>query len=401
MISSNDYSHFSPEDFASDSYFQNWVFQSDDMTHLFWVKWLQDHPEKQADVELAKKRLHQFTFKKYKASENDFNDVWKNLKASQAESFKSKRVIRRKWYAVSVAASIALLVAITIFSNKNVEILVVEEPFVIKDIITPGTDKATLTLGDGSVVVLEKGKDYKTKDVTSNGDQIIYKTKNRSSVELVYNYLTIPRGGEYSIKLQDGTQVWLNSESQLKYPVSFTEGETRQVELVYGEAYFDVSPSTAHKGAKFVVINNAQVVEVLGTEFNIKAYKDESNIYTTLVEGKVTVSTMNKTKILAPNEQLILNLSSNNIMVSSSVDVYRVISWKNGVFSFRNKPLKDIMKVLSRWYDIKVDFNNEALEMLTFNGSLNKKLGIEETLSIISLTNNISYEIDNKTVLFN
>ena len=116
------------------------------------------------------------------------------------------------------------------------------------------------------------------------------------------------------------------------------------------------------------------------------------------MEGKVVVNSLNRTKELIPNEQLSLDLS-NNIMVSNKVDFYRVISWKEGVFSYRGKPPKDIMKVRSRWYDIKVVFVNKSLEKMTFKGSLDKKLNIEETLSIISGTNNINYEIKNKTIL--
>ncbi len=306
--------------------------------------------------------------------------------------------LRTNMFKYAVAASILLITALTIFLNKD-DNMRITEPVIVNSVIEPGTDKAILTLGDGSQIALEKGESFQTQNANSNGEEIIYEAGKRNTLEVAYNYLTIPRGGQFFVKLSDGTQVWLNSESQLKYPVAFIEGEIRQVELVYGEAYFDVSPSTAHKGAKFKVQNNVQEVEVLGTEFNIKAYRDEANVYTTLVEGKVVVSALNKTKILMPNEQLNLNLSNKSIL-SSSVDVYRVISWKEGVFSFKNKPLKDMMKVISRWYDIKVVFANETLKDITFNGSLDKKLSIEEVLSIIAGSNNISYEINNKTIIF-
>ena len=184
----------------------------------------------------------------------------------------------------------------------------------------------------------------------------------------------------------------------LKFPVDFIEGESRQVELVYGEAYFDVSPSSNHNGADFKVLNDNQEVQVLGTEFNIKAYKDEANIYTTLVEGKVAVDFNGEKQYLQPSQQSNLDINTKDLKVVM-VDVYKEISWKDGVFSFRNKPLNDIMKVLSRWYDIKVVFNSQDLEFLTFNGSLDKKLSIAEILSIIASTNNISYEIKNKTIL--
>jgi hypothetical protein len=330
-------------------------------------------------------------------NEFDSNGVKKAL----AKKIRQDRSVFYKYKVFKYAAAAVIVFGLGYFFrdnffNKTLETM----PIIVNtNTIVPGTDKATLTLEDGSVIALEKGASFKTQNANSNGEEIVYESGKRNSKKVVYNYLTIPRGGEFFIKLSDGTQVWLNSESQLKYPVSFVEGEPRQVELVYGEAYFDVSPSIENQGSKFKVVNNAQDVEVLGTEFNIKAYKDEVNIYTTLVEGKVIVSALNKTKTLIPNEQLNLNRSNNSIIVLSGVDVFREISWKEGVFSFRDKSLKDIMKVLSRWYDIKVVFNNKDIEKQTFHGSLDKKLSIEKILSIISTTNNIWYEINDNTVL--
>ena len=173
----------------------------------------------------------------------------------------------------------------------------------------------------------------------------------------------------------------------------------RQVELVYGEAYFDVSPSTLHKGANFKVFNQSQEVEVLGTEFNIKAYKDETNVYTTLVEGKVDVIIDYNKQSLIPNQQLNLDINTNASIVKN-VDVYNEISWKDGVFTFEGKPLKDIVKVLSRWYDVDFVFEDKASEEKRFNGSLNRKLKINEILDIIKKFNKIkNYEINEKTVI--
>ena len=319
-----------------------------------------------------------------------------NIRKEKASGF---RVLRQPIYKYAVAASILLFISLTVFLNRKEGVKPeLIEPSVVDHVIEPGTDKATLTLEDGTVVALEKGNSFKTRNANSNGEEIIYEAGERKVKELVYNYLTIPRGGQFHIVLSDGTEVWLNSESQLKYPVDFIEGQNREVELVYGEAYFDVSPSNLHNGTKFKAINQSQEVEVLGTEFNIKAYKDESNIYTTLVEGKVEVSAFNKTEALEPNQQLNLNLSNNN-METSSVDVYREISWKQGVFSFKNKPLSEVMRVISRWYDVKVSFNDETLERIPFNGSLNKKLSIEKVMSIIGTTNNIAYVIQDKAIV--
>ncbi len=304
----------------------------------------------------------------------------------------------------AAAIVIGVLTTAYIFKDRLMHVSIEETApkMVSPNVIMPGTDKATLTLGDGSVVVLNKENTFQTQNVNSNGEQIVYKkkkeNKKKNTTAVVYNFLTIPRGGQFFIKLSDGTQVWLNSESQLKYPVNFIDGETRQVELVYGEAYFNVSPSTEHKGAKFKVLNQSQEIEVLGTEFNIKAYKDETNIYTTLVEGKVAVGNGVSKLNLVPNEQSNLDTQKNNIVVTE-VDVSSEISWKNGIFSFKGKPLKNIMKVISRWYDVDVIFENKALETLKFKGSLDKNQSIEEILSIMKSNTINNYEIKDKTII--
>lgn len=332
----------------------------------------------------------------------------KSAKANIAHRIKQEKSIFRNRFMINTiikyAAAVVVLGILTtayIFRNSLSTSPDVKATSTIvneNNDIKPGTDKATLTLEDGSVVALEKGASFQTQNASSNGEGIVYKAGEQKSSEIIYNYITIPRGGQFHIKLSDGTEVWLNSESQLKYPVAFLEGETRKVELVYGEAYFDVSPSTEHQGAKFIVFNNAQEVEVVGTEFNIKAYKDESNIYTTLVEGKVEINTSTAKQILVPNQQSNVNIGNNNISVVL-VDVETEISWKNGVFIFKRKPMKDIMKVLSRWYDFDVIFENKNLGSVKFKGILDKHQTIEEILFIMKSSTINSYEIINKTII--
>jgi len=316
---------------------------------------------------------------------------------------KDKKLLLKKksqfWKYAAAAIFIGLISTTYVFRNNISNTPLKANPTIVNTIV-PGTDKATLTLDDGSVVVLEKGSSFQTKNANSNGEEIVYQSTKRNASAIKYNYLSIPRGGEFFIKLSDGTQVWLNSESQLKYPVNFIEGKTRIVELVYGEAYFDVSPSTNHKGAKFKVINDAQVVEVLGTEFNIKAYKDEANIYTTLVEGKVEIIMPNLKQILKPNQQSKVDTLNDTLSVAI-VDVKDVTSWKNGVFSFKNKPLKEIMKVLSRWYDVEVVFENKELETVKFKGIIEKDQSIEEILFIMKSSAVNDYTIKNKTITLN
>lgn len=314
-------------------------------------------------------------------------------KKNKKTSFKKKSI----WKYAAAAVFIGLLTTTYLLQSNGLQ-TEQKSTFELASTIVPGSNKAALTLEDGSVIQLEKGAAFKTKNANSNGKEIVYKNAKQKATIIKYNYLTIPRGGQFFVKLSDGTQVWLNSESQLKYPVHFIEGTTRKVELVYGEAYFDVSPSTNHNGAKFKVINSSQEVEVLGTEFNIKAYKDEVNIYTTLAEGKVAVTNGKNKQDLIPNEQSIVNTQEHTFSVIK-VDVKSEISWRDGVFSFVDKPLKDIMKVVSRWYDVDIVFENKALESVDFIGTLNKNQSIEEVLSIMKSFSINNYEIKNKTII--
>jgi ferric-dicitrate binding protein FerR (iron transport regulator) len=312
---------------------------------------------------------------------------------------KTRRLTNRLMYA---AASVVVFISIAVFFNKNKSAETIAPNIIVDNPIKIGTNKATLTLEDGSVVVLEKGQKFKSNNVESTGEELVYKPENTKTANASYNFLTIPRGGEYYVKLSDGTEVWLNSESKLKYPVAFVEGDVRKVELLYGEAYFKVSPSTKHQGAKFQVVTGLQEVEVLGTEFNIKAYQDEDVIFTTLVEGKVSVNETGsqlQKEILKPSEQLALNKLDKSRTVSE-VDVYSEIAWKKGLFSFKSKSLVDIMKVLSRWYDVDIVFEDKNLETIQFKGVLSKNQNITEILNLIKNTNFIkAYEIKQNQII--
>lgn len=321
---------------------------------------------------------------------------WKKVKAKIDVS--SKNYFCR--YAAAAAIIIALVSTNYLLKN-NTEVPLDVAPVIVKTtIIEAGSNKATLQLEDGSVISLEKGKTYQNNNIKSNGEELVFNPSINSKKEIVYNYVTIPRGGQFYIVLSDGTKVWLNSDSQLKIPVNFIEGETRQVELIYGEAYFDVSPSLNHKGSKFRVLNQNQEIEVLGTEFNIKAYKDEKYIYTTLVEGKIAVDNGVSKQNLVPNEQSILDVDNNSNIRIEQVDVSSEVSWKRGVFSFRDKKLKDISKVISRWYEIDIIIENKELENITFKGVLRKDQDLQSLLSVIKNLSVInSYEINDRQLI--
>ena len=370
--------------------------------------WLNEAPKNKvlfADFLLFYKKSRQISFTDYIDEDKAWNKIVSKIDNPLIKITQHKESklfpIGNHWFKYAAAAIfVGILTTTYLFRDQLFTNPIEVAPVIVETdkSIEAGTDKATLTLENGAVVVLKSGDTFQTKNATSNGKQIVYKAGEQMQTKIAYNYLTIPRGGKFFIKLSDGTQVWLNSESQLKYPVAFVDGEIRKVELVYGEAYFDVSPSTEHKGSKFEVFNKSQAVEVLGTEFNIKAYKDEMNVYTTLVEGKVTVSIANKKQGLLPNQQLNLNVKT-NASVINTVDVYDEIAWKEGVFSFKRKSLEEIMKVLSRWYDLEVKFANPELKKSGFNGIVGKDQKIEDILETIKSYGVIKdYEIINKTV---
>lgn len=266
-----------------------------------------------------------------------------------------------------------------------------------KPVIAPGTDKAILVLGNGKTIILGNGNSYKGNGVTANDKSVTY---SDNSVAIEYNYLTIPRAGQFSLLLADGTKVRLNSETQLKFPNHFIDGKPRFVELVYGEAYFEVSPSSVHKGSHFNVKTKGQNVEVLGTQFNIKAYKDEENLITTLKEGKVVINYAAKKEQLSPGEQSVVSVMASSLRIAPA-NLDRELAWLNGQFVFDNLTLKDIVKVLSRWYDVEFIIKDETIKNEKFKGQFSKNQNLEVILELIKTTNQIkSYEIKEKTVIF-
>ncbi|WP_419213622.1 FecR family protein [Maribacter sp. X9] len=306
--------------------------------------------------------------------------------------------VRKLWVRISgVAASVLVLVSLFLLFNNEKQQGRDDLPIIVDNQIEPVMDKATLTLETGEEISLEEGRVLQTSDITGNEKGLEYR-EQESGDRIVYNYLTVPRGGQFFIKLSDGTKVWLNSESRLKYPVAFPKGQSRQVELVYGEAYFDVSPNTEHNGLDFKVLHDRQQIQVLGTEFNVKAYKGEKNVYTTLVEGEVQISTPTEKYQLLPSQQAVLH-GGTNIISIGPISVREEISWVNGEFIIKQKTLKEIMKVLSRWYDMDVVFENKELEDVKFVGVIRKNQEITEILNTIKNYKIIkNYEIHEQTI---
>ncbi|WP_461533996.1 FecR family protein [Sinomicrobium sp.] len=310
-----------------------------------------------------------------------------------------KRMRHIKIYRYAAACVLLLCLGLfTLYYSSHSEEPEKSHIKIVQQNIQSGTNKALLQLSNGTEVALGNGHTLIDSIHYSTDESLIYSTPPRTPQKNQFNVLTIPRGGQFKVQLVDGTVVWLNADSQLRYPVFFHPGNPRQVELVYGEAYFDVSPSTEHQGDAFKLISPGQEIEVLGTEFNVKAYKNETHIYTTLSEGKIKITKEGVQQFLLPGQQAVSIRNDDKISVTQ-VDVYKETCWKDGIFSFDNTPLKDIMKVLSRWYDVDVVFRSSELKKLTFNGGLKKTQNLPDILEIISEMNNINYEINGNTVI--
>ena len=260
--------------------------------------------------------------------------------------------------------------------------------------ILPGTYKARLILDDGRQVALDSATHVRMRElpgvevkaennvlVYTNGDTIVEK-------QVKYNTLEIPRGGEYALQLADGTRVWLNAGTSLRYPVAFS-GQERRVKL-RGEGYFEVAKDSA---SPFVVSVNGVDVRVLGTSFNVSAYSDE--VVTTLVEGKVLMRSQADSVVLVPDRQ---GVWDGKRMTVKRVDARNYALWREGVFFFEDMPLEDILDALARWYDVHVFYQNAELKMMRFSVEIKRYEHIDTILRRIAETNRVRFNVNNRTV---
>lgn len=297
----------------------------------------------------------------------------------------------------SIAASILILIYFQFLrTSNNPEQQKTEQ---VAQSIVPGSNKAVLVLADGTEHDLSSGNNSviteEGSEIKNSGNKLEYTSKSAQTTETKYNTLKIPRGGEYFLVLADGTKVWLNSETTLRFPVQFAS-DIRRVELT-GEAYFEVS---RNENVPFIVSSGNQQVKVLGTQFNISSYPDNQSILTTLVEGSVEVSQEGnpaEKTMLKPSEQSYLSTNESQIL-KRNVDVAQYVAWKDGRFVFQDQMLEDIMKTLSKWYDVQVVFSNEDAKKLRFTGNLERYTDFNNILGKIERTNEVEFEITDKLI---
>ncbi len=266
---------------------------------------------------------------------------------------------------IGVAAAVVLVGAVLGITHEWFAV----NPVIDVERIEPGRAKAILTLADNTEVVIDgSAPDFITQESARIGlgsGEASYHDVDRKAVN-VYNAITVPRGGEYKVTLSDGTQVWLNSDSHIKYPMHFPEGERRV--LLRGEAYFDVATDT---GSPFVVETELQTLEVLGTEFSVYAYPDDPRTLTTLIEGSVRVAgkVTAESVVLAPGEQAQLDAAGQSLSVAR-VDVRNFTVWREGLINIQNNSLEQVLDKLSRWYDVKFVMTDGGLEDMAFEGDI-------------------------------
>jgi transmembrane sensor len=304
-----------------------------------------------------------------------------------------------KW----IAAAVFLICTTTVYYyNRVPSAQIVKNTF--KNDIAPGGNKATLTLSNGTTLVLDNSKNGV---LASQGKTIIKKTQDglltyqaarplysQLVTEVVYNTITTPRGGQYQVVLPDGSKVWLNAASSLKFPTSFS-GKERNVELT-GEAYFEVAKN---KAMPFHVSSAGQVVEVLGTHFNINAYADETWIKTTLLEGAVKVTKGTTWAIIKPGQQSAIVYGQDNaaIKITDDVDTDEAVAWKNGKFYFDEADIQVVMRQVGRWYDVDVEYNGK-IPSDRFSGAFSRNMNASEALRLLEFTG-VNFKIEGRKII--
>jgi transmembrane sensor len=274
-----------------------------------------------------------------------------------------------------------------------------------KDDIGPGGNKAILTLADGSTIDMDEaknglmGQQGSSKLVKLNDNQLAYRHETgKHPMEIQYNLLTTPRGGQYQLILPDGSKVWLNAASSIRYPTAFI-GKVRNVELT-GEAYFEVAQNASMPFRVHIAPTPGRTegmnVEVLGTHFNVMAYADEQNISTTLLEGSVRLSLNSRGSVmLRPGEQAKLNDAG--VFNVAPADVEEAVAWKNGLFRFNEATIEEVMRQLSRWYDVEVVYVNEAPKD-PFRGEIYRNVNVSKVLKVLEASG-VHFTVEGKKIL--
>jgi len=311
-------------------------------------------------------------------------------------------ISRNRWW-IAAASILVLFLGMYLvyqFSGQNGGSENIAAKMIKADDVAPGGNKATLTLADGTTIVLDSAANGNLasqgniKVIKLDGQLSYSRTNGGEQGEVLFNTISTPRGGQYQLILADGSKVWLNAASSLRFPATFS-GNERKVELI-GEGYFEVAKNAAMPFK--VELNNGTAVEVLGTQFNVMAYDDEHAIKTTLVEGKVKITNGNSMVSLLPSQQAVLVKEANSVTVVNDADVDKATAWKNGLFNFDDDDITDVMLQLSRWYDVDISYKGRITAQ-HYTGSIRRQVNISEVLYMLSHAGGVSFSSNGRTII--
>jgi hypothetical protein len=298
---------------------------------------------------------------------------------------------KRYWPTYAAAASILLCLSVGFYFYRQSPKQNLVNNNIVKNDFLPGSNKAVLTLANGSKLSLtgsNKGllahqgitainkKEEGRVEYRLGGDDL---AAARQAAATLYNTVSTPKGGQYQVVLPDGTRVWLNTASSIRFPTAFT-GNDRQVEIS-GEVYFEVAKN---KNKPFIVSSGNQKVTVLGTHFDINAYQDEGAVKTTLLEGSVKVTNGDNMVLLKPGQQSQLS-TENKLTVSNDIDIDEVVAWKNGFFQFNKADIQTIMNQISRWYDVEVRYEGQV-QPGHYYGKISRNVNASKVLKVLELS---------------
>ncbi len=349
------------------------------------------------------------------AVEDEEHNVYERLKAQFDTMLKGDtdtlnkgvRVVklRIRYWQMAAACVIIVLLAGSFWLWNNKHALATKQLMAVKEQkILPGHSGAILTLSNGAKIVLDSSANGQIgvqgqSKIIKQGSSLLYAAAGKAvSAPLQYNTMSTPRGREFQVVLPDGTMAWLNASSSIKYPTAFSD--TARLVVITGEVYFEVAHLSANTGKRipFIVQTDRMSVKVLGTHFDVDAYADEQNFKTTLLEGSVEVYKKDEhsTVRIIPGEQAEVSVSSPKAKVSLA-DLDKVMAWRNGIFQFDDDRLDNILKQISRWYD--VDFECTAdKQRLRFNGVISRRANVTDILHLLSVTGVVKFKITDRKI---
>ena len=325
-----------------------------------------------------------------------FSRVYAHIESARLTEFAAKRRPVRLWSkAATMAAAIAMIATgVYFYTYRNVPIVVRTASNAAG--ISPGRNAATLTLSNGKKIVLsdavngELAKEAGVNITKTADGQLVYEIfGSGDGSENSMNTLSTARGETYVLSMPDGTKVWLNAATTIKYPANFASLSERRVQLE-GEAYFEVARDKSHP---FLVESATQQVKVLGTHFNVNTYRDEPSVKTTLLEGAVRI---NDSTMLKPGEQSVL-LPSGRFSVQQ-VNADKFVAWKNGKFVFERERIEGVMRKLARWYNVEVEYKGRIADK-TFSGTISRFENISKILDKITYTQNVKFKIEGRRII--